>query len=162
MNRHSLRIFLLLLLGATWLHAQPAILDSPTFHKSDTAFFFDSISYDHGEWRFGLSRNAMGMLWRTIDGKEDVTGVCNYRQTLVVSKSASLEIKTRDFSVFFRPRNLEGPVGQASLDYQAGYWVWKRMGPSQRSLGERDSDLIRASQVVAREDGRIEISSWDD
>jgi hypothetical protein len=144
------------------LNAESAILDSPTFHKSDSAFFFDSISYDRGEWRFELSRNAMGMLWRTVDGKEDVTGVCNYRQTLVVPKSASLEIKNRDISILFRPRNLEGPVGQASLDYRAGYWVWKRIGPGKRSLGESDSDLIRASQVMAREDGRIEISSWDD
>jgi hypothetical protein len=160
MNRF--RIFLFLLLGATRLHAEPKILDSPTFHKSDSAFFFDSISYDHGNWHFELSRNAMGMLWRTIDGEKDVTGTCNYRQTLVVPKSASLEIKTRDLSIFLRPRNLEGPVGQARLDYQAGYWVWKRIGPGKRSLGESDSDLIRASQVMAREDGRIEISSWDD
>jgi hypothetical protein len=71
--------------------------------KADMLFFFDSISYDHGKWQFELSRNSMGMLWRTINGKDDVTGVCSYKQTLIVPKSSTFELKTQDMAIHFSP-----------------------------------------------------------
>jgi hypothetical protein len=117
-----LRAGFLLFLGIALVRAEPTPLDSQLAGKSDMAFFFDSISYADGKWRFELSRNAMGMLWRTVKGKDDVTGVCNYKQTLVVWKSSTLEIKAKGISILFRPAELPDSKGQPAFK------VWKRTG----------------------------------
>jgi len=80
-----------------------SVLVSGYVTAADMRFFFDSISYNHGKWEFELSRNSMGMLWRQINGKDDVTGVCSYKQTLVVPKSSTLELKIHDMAIRFKP-----------------------------------------------------------
>jgi hypothetical protein len=156
--RLLLLLTIILLIGCKIeLFAESTPLDSRIVHRSDLNFFFDSVSYEHGKWHFELSRNSMGMLWRTIDGKDDLTGVCSYKQTIVVPKSSSLEIKTRDISILFRPDNPEGFGGQADFRYQAGYRVWKRIGQDKHTVG----DNVYASYVMADMDGRIEVNTGD-
>jgi hypothetical protein len=122
---------LILSLCSDWTHAESTPLDSRSSHvnKSDVLYFFDSISFENGKWRFALSRNSMGMLWRTIDGKDDVTGVCNYHQTLVVPKSSSLEVKNKDIAILFRP-------SEPAIERDpAAYTVWLRIGNGDHSTG---------------------------
>ena len=96
---------LLLSFGGMWwrLESAPFDTDSPYVEKADVLFFFDSISFSQGNWRFKLSDNSIRLLWRTIDGDRDATGVCDYEQTLIVPKSASLEIKGKDVGVLLQP-----------------------------------------------------------
>jgi len=76
----------------------------------------------------------MGMLWRTIDGKDDVTGVCSYKQTLVVPRSSSLEIKGREIAILFRPG--ERPAQYGDQPGEVTYRVWKRGGEIGKAYGE--------------------------
>ncbi|MEJ0000014.1 MAG: hypothetical protein WDO13_13090 [Verrucomicrobiota bacterium] len=85
--------------------------------RSDLNYFFDSISCEKGVWKFALSRNAEGMSWRKIDGKDDVTGVCDYKQTLVVPESASLKVGNKSIAINFAPTD----VGDPKI---AAYNVW--------------------------------------
>jgi hypothetical protein len=154
----SLILFVLvfLLLGVDRVRAEPTPLDTRLFSKADLRFFFDSVTFDHGKWRFELSQNSMGMLWRTIDGEHDVTGVCSYRQTLVVPETSSVELKTRDISILFRPNNPENTVGQGPPRYQAGYVIWKRLKSDKQPIPE---DMLYASSITVENDGHIEFMS---
>jgi hypothetical protein len=116
--------------GTTKMPAESTPLDSSSSHlgKSDLTFFFDCISFQNGEWHFTLSKNSVGLLWRTIDGKKDFTGVCDYNQTLVVSKSASLELRNRDISIRLLPADPGLPNDPAA------YYVWLRIGAGTNAL----------------------------
>jgi hypothetical protein len=103
--RTVLFIFALLLCSESLAPAdEPFRTDDYRISHSDVACFFDSISFDKGEWRFELSRNSMCLLWRTTTEKPekfDFTGVCNYKQTLIAPDGATLELKGQDFVLSF-------------------------------------------------------------
>ncbi len=129
----------ILLVWAFRIHADeiPAF-DDLAVRARDIHWCFDSIRQSDGKLRFELSRNVMGMLWRTIDGVNDLTGVCNYKQTLILTPAASLEIKGRRFVLLLKP--IANPFGTDQVTFN----VWKRVGQSSR--GE---DTAFCSTVLA-------------
>jgi hypothetical protein len=90
---------------------EPFATDDYRISHADVAYFFDSISFDKGIWRFGLSKNSVGMQWRTNPNPStqwppnsktpDAVGICKYKQTLIVPDGTFLEISGKDFSITF-------------------------------------------------------------
>jgi hypothetical protein len=104
---------LILVLGsASSVYAQvPFASDDYRISHADIAYFFDSISFDKGIWRFELSKKAVGMQWRTNPKPStqwppnsetpDAVGVCFYKQTLIVPDGTWLELNEKQFSLDF-------------------------------------------------------------